>query len=164
MKQIPATQLKLYYQLTRCSNLAEVELSYKSKVKPSMREKIVCSRDTYDILKRIYDDTRIEHVEEFYVLMLNRGNNVMGWIKISEGGISSTTADVRIIFQAALLSNATSIVISHNHPSGNLQPSNADIQLTRKVKEAGKLLDIELMDHVIVSTEAYYSFADEGML
>lgn len=129
-----------------------------------MREKITCSRDTYDILKRIYSDDKIEYIEEFYVLLLNRANKVLGWMKVSLGGITGTVADPRIIFQAALLSNATSIIISHNHPSGNLQPSQADINLTRKIKDAGTILDITLLDHVIVTTEAFYSFADEGLI
>jgi len=129
-----------------------------------MREKITCSRDSYDILKHIYSDDKIEYVEEFYVLLLNRANKVLGWMKVSLGGITGTVADPRIIFQAALLSNATSIIISHNHPSGNTNPSSADIELTRKIKAAGAFLDIVLLDHVIVTTEAYYSFADEGII
>lgn len=129
-----------------------------------MREQITCSRDTFDILKRIYSEDKIEYLEEFFVLLLNRANKVIGWVKISQGGLTCTVADPRLIFQAALLSNATSIILSHNHPSGSSRPSSQDIDLTRKIKEGGKLLDISLLDHVIVTTDAYYSFADEGII
>jgi DNA repair protein RadC len=97
-------------------------------------------------------------------LLLNRGNKVLGWANISNGGITGTVADPLLIFQTALLTNATSIILSHNHPSGNRTPSSADIDLTRKVKSAGQILEIMVLDHVIVTTDGYYSFADEGII
>lgn len=164
MKRTPAQQLQLYRQLIKSPNLSEVQMSYKTKVKPSELEKIMSSHDSYEILKDLYNDDQIEYVEQFIILLINRANKVLGWVKISQGGITGTIADPRIIFQAALMSNATSIILSHNHPSGNRNPSSADIDLTRKVTAGGKLLDISVMDHLIITTDGYYSFADEGMI
>ena len=98
------------------------------------------------------------------VLCLNRANRVLGWAKINQGGLSGTVSDPKVIFQVALKSNACSLIIAHNHPSGNLRPSEADILLTRKLKEAGLMLDLPVLDHLIVSSEGFYSFADEGLL
>jgi DNA repair protein RadC len=145
------------------SNLAEIEIFYRNKVRLSDMEKVAGSRDVYDVLHRIWSD-RIDHVEEFMVLCLNRANRILGWAKISQGGLSGTVADPKVIFQVALKSNACSLILAHNHPSGNLQPSEADIHLTRKLKDAGLMLDLPVLDHLIVSSEGYYSFADEGML
>ncbi len=145
------------------SNLAEIEIFYRNKVRLADMEKVAGSRDVFEVLQRIWSD-RIDHVEEFMVLCLNRANRVLGWAKISQGGLSGTVADPKVIFQVALKSNACSMILAHNHPSGNLHPSEADIQLTRKLKEAGLMLDLPVLDHLIVSSEGYYSFADEGLL
>ena len=145
------------------SNLSEIEIIYRNKVRLSDMEKVCGSRDTYEVLQRIWS-SRIEHVEEFMLLCLNRANRVLGWARISQGGLSGTVADPKVIFQVALKSNACSIIIAHNHPSGNLQPSEADIHLTRKLKEVGTLLDLPVLDHLIISLEGYYSFADEGLI
>jgi DNA repair protein RadC len=104
------------------------------------------------------------YVEEFFVLLLNRSNKVIGWSKVSMGGMNGTVADPKTIFQVALKANASHIVIAHNHPSGNLEPSQADISLTQKMKESGNFLDLPVLDHLILSTESYYSFADDGKL
>ncbi|HMP88127.1 MAG TPA: JAB domain-containing protein, partial [Lacibacter sp.] len=103
-------------------------------------------------------------VEVFAVAFLNRANKINQVEIISEGGITGTVADPRIILRKALEYQAVSLVLCHNHPSGNLRPSRADEQLTHKIREAALLLDIQLLDHIIVSDEGYYSFADEGML
>ena len=145
-------------------NVAEVELIYKSRVKASRRPKIVSSKDAYNVLLKAWDENKIEFVEQFKVMFLNRANNVLGIYDVSTGGISGTVADPRVIFVAALKANACGIIISHNHPSGNLKPSKQDEELTQKLKQAGQLLDIKLMDHLVVTTEGYYSFADEGPL
>lgn len=145
------------------SNLAEIEIFYRNKVKMADMEKVCGSRDVYEVLQRIWSP-KLDHIEEFMVLCLNRANRVLGWAKISQGGLSGTVADPKIIFQVALKSNACSLILAHNHPSGNLQPSEADIHLTRKLKEAGTLLDLPVLDHLIVSSEGFYSFADEGLL
>ncbi len=145
-------------------DLAEVELIYKSKVKPSLRPKIGSSNDLYKVCMQIWNKDRIELVEEFKVIFLNRGNKVIGVMDTSSGGITGTVADPRTILAAAVKCCAVYIMLAHNHPSGNLKPSCADEDLTIKIKEAARYLDISVIDHIIVSTEGYLSFADEGLL
>jgi len=106
----------------------------------------------------------IELFEEFKVLFLNNSNKALGIYEISSGGITGTVVDVRLIFSAALKANATALIMIHNHPSGQLKASEADIQITWKVKETGKLLDITLLDSLIITPESYHSFADGGAL
>jgi DNA repair protein RadC len=144
--------------------IAEVQLIYKSKVPASQRRKITCSKDAYDLLLQSWDTDTIQHCEEFKILLMNRSNAVLGILAVSKGGISGTVTDVRIIFQAALKSNASGLIVCHNHPSGNLNPSESDTKITHKIKEAGNLLDIQLLDHIIINEEDYYSFADNGLL
>lgn len=146
------------------TKVAEVELVYKTKVKASERPKISSSKDIYDVLRQIWDENKIEMVEEFKVIFLNRGNRVTGVYEASSGGITGTVADPRLILAAAIKSLAVSIILSHNHPSGNLKPSRADEELTLKIKEAAKYHDIRVIDHIIITSERYYSFADEGLL
>ena len=102
--------------------------------------------------------------ENFCVLLLNRANKVLKAVKISDGGITGTVVDPRKVFKIALDNNATSIILGHNHPSGQLTPSDADIQLTKKMKQAGEMLDLPVLDHIIVGDGNYYSFADEGIM
>lgn len=149
---------------TEWNKVAEVELIYKSKVKASERPKITTSKDAYKILIELWDDNKIEFVEQFKVLFLNKASKVLGVYEVSTGGISGTVADPRIIFVAALKANCSGIIISHNHPSGNLKPSRQDEELTQKIKNGGQFLEIKLLDHLVVSNEGYFSFADEGLL
>lgn len=144
--------------------VAEIELIYKTKVKASERPLICSSKDGYDLLLKSWDENKIEFVEQFKILLLNRGNKVLGLYETSTGGICGTVADIRLIFAAALKCGAVNMMLAHNHPSSSLKPSVADDQLTSKIKEAGKLLDIRVLDHLIVSKEGYYSYADEGAL
>jgi len=144
------------------STLAEIEISYKPKYKASDLPKVVTSADAYGYLKDIFPS--LDYREYFYILCLNRNNKVLGYCQISAGGLNGTIADVRIIMQTALKSNACSIILSHNHPSGNLVPSEADKDLTKKIREAGKFLDIPALDHLILTSETYFSFADEGLM
>jgi len=144
--------------------VSEVELIYKSKMKASDRPKITSSKDAYNILIHCWNENKLDLQEQFKVLFLNRANKVLGVFEVSTGGITGTVADPRLIFAAALKMNACSLVLSHNHPSGNLKPSRQDEELTLKIKQAGELLDIKVLDHIIVTGEAYYSFADEGLL
>lgn len=125
------------------------------------KTKISCSNDIYQLMK---PDLLDLPKEAFWVLLLNRANGLIKKEQISSGGISGTVADPKIIFKAALDQYASSIVLIHNHPSGNLKPSSADINLTKKMKEAGKLLEIPVLDHIIFGDEGYLSFADEGLL
>lgn len=101
-------------------------------------------------------------VEQFKVLLLNNANKVLGIADISTGGISSTVADPRIVFATALKANASKIILAHNHPSGNLQPSQTDKELTAKMKEGGRYLDLHVIDHLIITNDGYYSFGDQG--
>src|SRR3954471_20607990 len=118
--------------------VAEIELSYKSKVKASARPQIGSSKDAYHILRNSWNENKIEFVEQFKVLFLNRANKVLGIYELSTGGVSGTVADPKLVFAAALKINAGNIILCHNHPSGNVKPSAADEQLTSKIKEAGK--------------------------
>lgn len=151
-------------QFPQWTRVAEVELVYKTKVKASERPKVNSSKDIYNILKQIWDENKIDMLEEFKVIFLNRANRVTGVYDASSGGITGTVADPRLILAAAIKSLSVSIVLSHNHPSGNLKPSRADEELTLKIKEAASYHDIKVLDHIIISSEGYYSFADEGLI
>nr|WP_294931329.1 JAB domain-containing protein [uncultured Flavobacterium sp.] len=144
--------------------VSEIELIYKSKVKASERPQIKSSQDLYLLLKSSWDQGKIEFFEQFKILFLNQSFKVLGLYEMSSGGITGTIVDLRMIFSAALKANATNIVIAHNHPSGNPTPSEADKHITKKMKQAGELLDIKLVDHLIITSENYYSFIDDGAL
>jgi DNA repair protein RadC len=144
--------------------IAEISLSYNPKVQASRRRQLQSSAEAYQILLRGWDDNKIQFVEQFKVVLLNHANKVLGVYEVSCGGLTGTVADVRLIFAAALLANATRILLAHNHPSGTLKPSTQDLRTTQNLKNAGKLLDIEVVDHLIVSAEGYYSFAEQGAL
>ncbi|OJW81776.1 MAG: DNA repair protein [Bacteroidetes bacterium 46-16] len=143
-------------------NVAEIELVYKTKIKASQRPKVTSSKEVYNVLLQSWDKNKIEFVEQFKILLLNRCGRILGIVEVSTGGIAGTVADPKVIFSAALKANASSLILAHNHPSGNIKPSEADKYLTRKIKEVGKLLDISVLDHIIVTTEGYCSLADEG--
>lgn len=142
--------------------IAALELGRRKRDSdPEEKPRITGSRDVFEILKAHLLD--IPH-EEFWILLLNRANRVIKKHQISQGGVSGTVADPKIIFKVALGELASGIILAHNHPSGNLTASQADIDLTKKLKEAGKLLEIQVLDHVIIAGQKYYSFADEGIL
>ncbi|WP_019989901.1 RadC family protein [Rudanella lutea] len=125
------------------------------------RTRITCSRDAYEEIRpHLLDKPH----EEFWILLLNRANEVLRPVQISAGGVSGTVADPKLIFKQAVENLASSIILVHNHPSENLTPSQADKDLTRKLREGGKLLDIPILDHLIFTDRAYLSFADEGLL
>ncbi|KLT67093.1 RadC family protein [Pedobacter sp. BMA] len=144
--------------------LAEIEISYKPKFKSVERPQIDSANKAYQVLINNWDLNKIELVEEFKIILLNRRNRVLGIVNISQGGMSGTIADPKIIFAVALKACASGIILSHSHPSGESSPSEADIKLTRKLTEAGKLLDLQILDHIIVCSDGYYSFMDEGMI
>jgi DNA repair protein RadC len=122
---------------------------------------IKCSKDVADIFQPLLSD--LAH-EEFWILFLNRSNKVIDRMKLSQGGISGTVTDVRLVMKKAIEYLASGIIVCHNHPSGNLNPSESDSKITSKIKEAGNLMDIQLLDHLIISDKEYYSFADNGLL
>ena len=144
--------------------VAEIQLTYKTKVKPSQRPKITSSKDAYEVLLDNWDEDKLEFVEQFKVLLLNRANKVLGIFEVSTGGVSGTVADPKLVFAAAIKANASAMILAHNHPSGQVKPSQADINLTKKMVGGGKLLEIPVLDHIIVTGEGHYSFADEGVL
>jgi DNA repair protein RadC len=142
--------------------VAAMELGRRRRDTPALqRQRIVTSRDAAAILQPLLAD--LAH-EEFWLLFLNRNNVLLGQHALSSGGMTGTVVDPKMIFRAALESKATSVILCHNHPSGNLKPSDEDIRLTRKLSEAGRLMEIQVIDHLIVSQHGFYSFADEGLL
>jgi len=146
------------------NNIAEVRLIYSSKVSASDRPHVRCSAGALDIFRETWDKETIELYEECKLMLLNRANKVLGIAQISQGGISGTVTDVRIILQYALKANASGIILCHNHPSGNVEPSEADLKITSKLKEAAIIHDITLLDHLIITKDAYYSLADIGCI
>jgi DNA repair protein RadC len=145
--------------------VSEVQLIYKNKVKASDRIKITCSSDAKQVFLDSWNPQTIGFLEEFKILLMNRSNAVLGILEISKGGTTNTVSDLKVIFSAALKGNASGIIAAHNHPSGNLNPSESDTRLTQKLKSAGNILDIQLLDHIILTPEdAYFSFADDGKL
>jgi len=142
--------------------VSALELGRRRKMQDVQeRPKIAGSRDVFELLQPVLGD--LLH-EEFWILLLNRANRVISRHKVSQGGISGTVIDVRVIMKSGIEKLASSIILCHNHPSGNLQPSEADEQITKKLMEAGKLMDIPILDHIIVTDKSYFSFADEGIL
>lgn len=148
---------------TECQ-IAEVELIYKTKVKASERPSIKSSKDAAALLQKNWNENKIDFIEQFKVILLNRAHKVLGLFEASSGGVTGTLVDPKLVFSAALKANACGIIVSHNHPSGNLKPSNADEQLTAKLKQGATFLDIQLLDHIIITSEGFFSFADEGLL
>lgn len=144
------------------SIIAALELGKRKKQADFLeKQKIGSSKDVFDYFYAVLSDIPYE---EFWVVFLSRSNKIISRKKISQGGISGTVTDVRIILKMAIEQLASGIILCHNHPSGNLEPSKADILITEKIKEAGKLMDINVLDHIIVTNESYYSFADEGIM
>lgn len=144
------------------SIIAALELGRRRKETETIkREKITTSKDIFEIMKPSMMD--LPH-EEFWLLMLNRSNLLVKKELISRGGVAGTVVDAKIIFKTAIEHYASSIVICHNHPSGNLKPSEQDIKITKKIKEAGQLMEIPLLDHLIIVENGFYSFTDEGIL
>jgi DNA repair protein RadC len=142
--------------------LSEIHVSYKPGLVSS--KTISTSKEAFEILATLFPKDTICLQEQFVVLYLNRANRLLGSYQLSIGGITGTIADVRLILSVALKTLATGLILAHNHPSGNLKPSEADKQITNKIRQAAKLLDIELIDHIIISSEGYYSFMDDGIL
>jgi DNA repair protein RadC len=157
--------MKTENNINDTKGVSEVILTYKTKINPKDRSRITSSKNAYKLLFDSWNKNTIEHVEEFEILLLNRSNSVLGILSVSKGGISGTLTDIRLIFQGALKTNASGIIVCHNHPSGNMNPNDSDRKITQKIKEAGNLMDIQLLDHIIIlPVEGYYSFADDGVL
>jgi DNA repair protein RadC len=141
---------------------AALELGRRRKLEDGPEiPQIKCSRDVFDQISPLVSDLPYE---EFWILFLNRSNKIIDRMKISQGGISGTVTDIRLIMKKALEYLASGIIVVHNHPSGNLNPSDSDTRITQKIKDAGNIMDIQLLDHLIISDKEYYSFADNGLL
>lgn len=143
-------------------NVAEIKVSYSTN--QSKGVVLNNSRSTYNLILSKWDKDIIEFQEESKIILVNRANNVLGVFPLSKGGLSGTVVDIRIILSVALKCHASGIFLVHNHPGGSLKPSEADKQITRKLKEACNLLDISLIDHLIITKNGYFSFSDEGLL
>lgn len=142
--------------------IAALELAKRRKdAEVFSKNKITCSKDAADFFMPLLED--LTH-EEFWILLLDRGNKIIDHFMISQGGLSGTVIDVRIILKRSIEKLASSIVLCHNHPSGTMQASDADIKITKKINDAAKLMDISVLDHIIIGQNSYLSFADEGIL
>lgn len=153
--------------VTRSKNglmVAEMTLSYNPKCRPGLPLRITTSEKAYEALMAKWDMGRLEFVEQFNVLFLNHAKEVIGFYNAATGSICGTLVDVRVIFAAALTCAATSMIVAHNHPSGNLSPSKTDIKLTEQLVAAGKILQIEVLDHFIITKSGYTSLNEQGII
>ena len=145
--------------------IPEIEITVRFKNQPAELKKFSSSKMAYEILKEIYEADNFQWHESFIIICLNQSNNMIGFYKVSKGGISGTVVDPKIVFTVCLNTpGTTSVILSHNHPSGNLNPSESDKKMTTKLRDAGRLLDIAVLDHMIITDAGYFSFADEGIL
>lgn len=140
------------------------EITLKYKKGDAKKFKVNGSQVAAEVMREVMNEDTLLLQEEFCVIYLNNANNSIGWQRISTGGMTSTLVDVRLLFVAALQCGAVSMILGHNHPSGKLTPSTSDRNLTQKIKDAGQLLDIKVLDHLIITDNGYYSFADENQL
>jgi DNA repair protein RadC len=152
--------------LDQLNNVSEIDVVYKRKANANVSERplIQSSLDAYEVFLHNWNDGKIELVEEFKVLLLNHSNRVLQIFSVSSGGITGTVADPRLILATALKVGAISMILAHNHPSGGTKPSRADEELTQKIKGGASFMDIKVLDHIILTSETYFSFADEGLL
>lgn len=144
--------------------LAEVKLKYQCEQPLDSFPSVASPHEAVELLQKIWDNDQIQLKEEFIVLLLNNAKKCLGWCKISSGGSTATIVDPAAIFRVAILSNASSILLAHNHPSGNLKPSQADKTLTNRVEEAGKMLGITVEDHILLTADDYQSFKAAGIM
>lgn len=144
------------------SIIDEIQISYSTRNREKV--KISNSRNAYDCLLDSWNKGSIELLEEFKIMLLNNANEALGIYSVSKGGISSTIVEIRHILYIALKTNSSGIILAHNHPSGNLSPSSLDIKFTNQIKEACKLMSLKISDHIIISLDNYFSFADDGLL
>lgn len=144
--------------------VAEITLKYNPNIPASKRPVVNCAADAHKIFMSTWDKDILELQEQFKIMLLNRNNRVLGVVTTSTGGITGTIADPKVIFAAALKGAASSVILAHNHPSGNLSPSNQDKTITRKLSQIGVMLEINVVDHLIFTTDSYYSFSENGIL
>ena len=140
--------------------ISEISVSYSNEIED--RIKVKTSRDCYEVFLKHWNMETIELQEEFKILLLNRDNQVLGVYSLSKGGTASAIVDAKLVFSVALKCNATSLIFAHNHPSGNLKPSESDIKLTKRFARSAKLLDMLILDHLIITKKGFYSLADNS--
>lgn len=148
--------------ITTDNKVAEIEISYKPAI--ANKPVIISALDAFTELIKFYNLDTISLKEKFVVMYLNRNNRVLGIFPLSDGGITGTVVDIRLLLSVAIKTASTGIILCHNHPSSNLIPSLADKEVTGKIIEACKLLDIKVLDHLIITCDEYYSFANDGLL
>ena len=146
------------------NQICEIEIIYRNKQRAKDRPHISSSKEAYRLFHENWDDMKINLLEQFKIMLLDRSNRVIGISEVSTGGVHGTVVDAKIVFAIALKGRACGLILAHNHPSGNLSPSQQDIQLTKRLKEAGKYLDISVLDHLIITDYGYSSIADRGYL
>lgn len=151
-------------EVGKVGTLPQFEISLKNRVKASERKVVNNAADCAEVCRMCFDADSIEWTESFIVIALNTANKVLGFYKVSSGGTTGTVVDPKVVFTFALLSSAQNIIIAHNHPSGALKPSRADENITKRLKEGAALLDIKLLDHIIITAESYFSFAEDGLI
>lgn len=145
--------------------ISEITVVYKTKVKAADRPVILNSEQSADLVRTAMEGLGLtEHRECCIVIPMNRRSAALGWYLVSIGGLSGTVIDPKVVFQLCLGANAAGFILAHNHPSGNLKPSPEDNNLTQRIKEGARILDLKFLDHLIITTESYYSYADEGNL
>lgn len=150
--------------LTLPAMVAEIQLAYRTHVKPSQRPVVSDAKSAFGLFLSSWDMDRIELQEAFRVMLLNRNNRVLGIIDHCLGTTTGTLYDIRLIFAAALKANACAMIVAHNHPSGNPSPSRADINATKKLVQAGEIMDVKVLDHLVITPDTFYSFGDNGLL
>ena len=148
----------------RSPRLAEIRAVYKSRTKARERKQIRHPKDVENYLRAVWNRGTLELTEDFLIVCLNGNHQAIGWVKVSSGGFNSAMVDPRIVFAVALQTAATAIILAHNHPSGNTEPSEEDKAMTRRLVEAGRLLHLMVIDHVILTKESAFSFAENGLL
>lgn len=143
-------------------NISEIEVSFKPQIKAKERTTVRSSKDAFRAFLFKWDEGLVNYQEEFKVMLLNNANHVLGILDLAKGSMDTVTVDLKILLATVLKASAKKIILAHNHPSGNLNPSPDDRQLTARIKEASKLLDIQVCDHLVITNDDYYSFADNG--
>lgn len=145
------------------ATIANLELKAKKTPSNFEKVKIISSNDAFKVIKQFYFDD-IDIFESFFILCLNRNNQTIAYAKISQGGVAGTVVDIKLIAKYAINCLASGVILAHNHPSGDLKPSNEDLAITKRIKEGLKILDISVLDHLILTSQGYLSFGDEGIL
>jgi DNA repair protein RadC len=142
--------------------MPEIQLRYRTS--HVQKVTITHCKEAFNVLYPLFDQDTIEYQETFIVVFLNRANETIGWLRLSQGGMTGTVVDNKILFATALKCGASGIILSHNHPSGKLKPSHSDIVLTNKIVEVAKLLEITVLDHLIITRDGHFSFCEDGIL